>query len=676
MNRLSYSSLLTNNPPFDKTAAMAAPTTKPSNGNAAPDASSFQEKMAKYAEEAAKRQHPDGDAQFQELANSAEPRIRYLAADPWADHAVLDASTPAVKDGDHVRFLVMGAGLGGILNAVRLVQNGFDPRDIRLVDAAGGLGGTWYWNRYPGLHCDVEASVYLPLLEEMDYVPSRRFVSGCEIRTYLESIARKFGFLDQIMYRTHVDRLAWDEEELVWGAEMTTNRGSEGAEQLPLKVRADFVILASGIFPLPKAPKLEGLSGFGGQMFHTSRWDYGITGGSGDEPFPTLDKLRDKRVGIVGTGATAVQVIPELAKHAAELFVFQRTPSQVLDRGQHDMNPEAWREKVATGPGWQKRRLESNARWMASGGTLRGKEDKLVDDEWSELDGWCAILGGGPFPPPRPEEIPEYIGKFLALEMPGSERTRARVDRLVEDPETAAKLKHWYPTWCKRATFNDEYLQTFNRPHVHLVDTDGKGIERVTERGVVVAGHEYPLDVLVLSTGYRIIGTGDPSSLVSLEIVGRGGQTLTQKWEGGAASLHGVCSHGFPNLFWLGVAQAGATVNYSHVLSEESVHIAHIIAQVCQRGGQRGVVVEVTREAEEAWTMEIMMGVTYGAVVAACPPTMLTAEGDHLKMTQEKAAVKARASPLSGGLLDYMRRVEAWRSEGGMKGLTITAAKN
>ncbi|KAI6369289.1 hypothetical protein MCOR25_004470 [Pyricularia grisea] len=650
---------------------MTASPTIP-KGNTAIDPRSLQEQMAKYAQEAAKRVRPDGNAQFQDLHSSTDSRICSLAEDPWADHAALDAATPALEDGDHVRVLVLGAGIGGILSAVRLSQKGFGPSDVKLVDGAGGIGGTWYWNRYPGLHCDVEASVYMPLLEEMDYMPSRRFAPGCEIRTYLEGVTRKFGFQDSIMYRTHIDKLVWDDEELVWQVEMTTRRGSGGSEKHHLQVQADFVILASGLFPVPKAPKLDGLSSFGGQMFHTSRWDYEVTGGSGDEPFPVLEKLQGKRVGIVGTGATAVQVIPVLAKHAAELFVFQRTPSQVFERGQHEMKPEQWRQKVATGPGWQKRRQESNARWMASGGTLRGVEEKLVDDEWSDLDGWCSVLGGGPIPPPTPQAIPEYIGKYVALELPGSERARARVDRLVEDTQTAEKLKHWYPTWCKRPTFHDEYLQTYNQSHVLLVDTDGKGVERVTEKGVVVAGTEYPVDVLVLSTGYRAVGASEPSLLVGLDVIGRGGQTLTQKWKDAAASLHGVSSHGFPNLFWLGNTQAGTTVNFSHVLAEESLHIAHIVSQVCRGHEKQKVVVEVTREAEEEWTGEILKGATYGSVVAACPPSLLTSEGDILKLTPEEALKSARASPLSHGLLEYVRRIEAWRSQGEMQGLKIT----
>ncbi|ORY68389.1 uncharacterized protein BCR38DRAFT_334696 [Pseudomassariella vexata] len=633
----------------------------------------------KYMAEAAKRKRPDGMAQFQELHFSDNERLRQLADDPFADHATLDQLPVPIKSGDRVKFLILGAGLGGILNGVRLIQAGFSADQIRLVEVAGGIGGTWYWNRYPGLHCDVESYVYLPLLEEMGYMPPHKYISGVGIRNYLVEMAKKWDLADKIMYRTQVNGLQWDDGIRAWKADMTTGRGPGGQEKSTLWMNADFVLLNTGLFPHPQVPKLPGLTGFEGAMFHTARWDYNVTGGSSETPFPTLDKLNGKRVGIIGTGATAIQVVPEVAKWAKELYVFQRTPSQVHVRGQRETDLTEWREQIAAKPGWQTERMENFAEHLSLGAPSDHKN--LVGDGFSHLSAYYALIGGIGSDKVTPEKVPEHIGGLLALDATRAAKVRARVSEVVKDEDTAEKLTPWYPVWCKRPTFSDVFLQAFNQENVHLVDTDGKGVDGVTPRGLVFNGKEYPLDVLILSTGYRSpgVGSGNPSVRTGLEIVGRGGRTLTEKWTSqGPTTLHGCASNGFPNLFWMGPTQAGATANFAHVLEVLSRHVAHIVAKGHEQAGackqDNGVVVEVRKEAEEAWSMLCLSGAAAFSATSVCTPSYLTNEGEAMLGKPQELMQRARGAPWPTGMVAYIRELDAWHDAGKLEGIEVTAA--
>lgn len=294
----------------------------------------------KYTAEAAKRFRPEGLDQFVRLKESGSERFRALAEDPWADHASLNAKEP-VKDGSKYKFLILGAGYGGMIYAVRLIEAGLasGPDDIRFVDAAGGFGGTWWWNRYPGLHCDVESYSYMPLLEETGYVPTKRYAAGPELLEYADQIATKWNLHGKALFRTNVKAARWDDAAQLWNVEATEGRGpSEQSRDLTLK--GQYLLVASGLLTTPHIPKIPGLETFSGPIFHTARWDYKVTGGSPTDA--TLTGLEGKRVGILGTGATAIQAVPRLAKYAKELYVFQRTPSVVSWRGQRETDPEEW----------------------------------------------------------------------------------------------------------------------------------------------------------------------------------------------------------------------------------------------------------------------------------------------------------------------------------------------
>ncbi|KAI1162565.1 hypothetical protein F5B18DRAFT_373484 [Nemania serpens] len=649
-------------------------------------AAEFAQIQLKYAEEAQKRVKAEGLSQFQQLNLSDNDRLRHLADDVWADHAALDARPSPLNPGDCPKFLIAGAGVGGILAAVRLIQQGFTADQIRLVETAGGVGGTWYWNRYPGLHCDIEAYIYMPLLEEMGIMPSHKYASGVEIRNYLKEVVKKYKLEDKILFRSQVNKLGWSEEARHWKVDLSTSRGPKGQEQGTLSVNAEFVYLTAGLLAKPQVPKIGGvgLAGFKGDLFHTSLWNYDVTGGSPEETFPELSKLAGKRVGIIGTGATAVQAIPCLAKYAKELYVFQRTPSAVFSRGQKPTDPEVWATSVADRPGWYDSRNVNFAQSMAS--CLPEGAPNLIDDEWSRQPAYRALTGDPEFAVVAPEQVPEMLGKFLAIDAPNAARVRQRIKDIVRDPATAEKLTPWYPAWCKRPTFSDTYLQAFNSPHVHLVDTDGKGVDSVTPSGLVANGTEYALDVLVLSTGYSSPASdgGDPAIRSGVKVVGRGGRDLSEKFATeGPSTLYGVASNGFPNLFWLGVAQSVINPNHCYVLDTLARVSAYMVGEGHARVGdgsrtQARVAVEVDAAAEQAWGLRILQGAARFATISVCTPSYVSAErgpGNPAAGLSQEALIKAaKRSPWSGGMAAFLELWTKWRDDDKLEGVTPSVA--
>lgn len=404
----------------------------------------------KYEEEKTKRLREDGNAQYVDLESSGLSHLRSLATDPWVDHDALNALVPNIKDGDDIKFLILGAGFCGLLFGSRFVDAGFSPEEIRLVDTAGGFGGTWYWNRYPGLMCDSESSIYLPLLEETGYMPKHRYSYGDEIRQHAERIAAKWNLTDKGVFRTHMDSFTWDEGKSRWVVTMKQGRGPNQSP-ISVTVTAQFITIANGVLNHPKTPKIDGLQNFQGQTIHTGRWRYDISRGSPTDP--TLSGLEGKKVGIIGTGATGVQCSTALAKWAGHLYVFQRTPSSVDERGQRVTNPSDW-EKITARPGWWVAR-NANFASIVSG---EGASENLVNDAWTTLESYVTIVGG-PHEPLGMADIPAHVGKFLAIDVPRTNRIRQRVEETVtKDKETAQNLKAWYPSWCKRFGCSAESL--------------------------------------------------------------------------------------------------------------------------------------------------------------------------------------------------------------------------
>ncbi len=472
------------------------------------------------------------------------------------------SAPPVPRDAltDECDILVVGAGFCGLLLWHKLSQAGFV--DVRFCEKGGDVGGTWYWNRYPGIACDVESYSYFPLLEEMGYIPSMKFASGFEILEYCQQMAENFGFYEHCLFHTTVDRTEWDEETGRWT--VYTDRGDA--------MRARYVILANGILTSPKLARIDGMETFAGESFHTSRWDYDID-------------LEGKTVGIIGTGATAVQAIPELAKVAKDLYVFQRTPSTIDVRDQRQTSEEQ-RQTWVNEPGWARARRERFARISQGRTALQANEDYLSGKvaDFKERKVHEREI--------TPEELLE---KQLNSNFRIMEQIRARVDAIVEDPKTAAALKPYYPYGCKRPTFHDEYLPAFNLPHVHLVDTAPTGVTQINERGVVHDGVEYPLDVLIYATGFQWMATSTFNM-----IKGRGGRTLSEKWQTeGTRTFLGLHSNGFPNLFIMtGPQGGGASFNFTDTIEVHANYVVWMLSTL-REGGEE--IVDIKKEPEDAY---------------------------------------------------------------------------
>ena len=479
---------------------------------------------------------------------------RYLEDVYSADPVPRDALT------DECDVLVVGAGFAGLLLWHKLRKAGFE--NVRFCEKGGDVGGTWYWNRYPGIACDVESYSYLPLLEEMDYIPSMKFAAGFEIMEYCQKMAEKFGFYDKCLFHTTVEKTEWDEDSTRWTVH--TDRGDA--------MRAKFVVLANGILTTPKLARIDGMQSFAGDSFHTSRWDYNID-------------LKGKRVGIIGTGATAVQAVPELAKIVKELCVFQRTPSSIDVRDQRETSMEEF-EEWAKEPGWAKARRARFAKISQGRTAMKANDDYLAGrvDDFRDRKQHAEQIS--------PEEL---VQKQLDSNFRIMEQIRARVDAIVDDPVTAAALKPYYPYGCKRPTFHDEYLPTFNLPHVHLVDTAPRGVSEINARGVVHDGKEYPLDVLIYATGFQWMATSTFNM-----IVGREGRTLRDKWqEEGTKTFLGLHSKGFPNLFLISGPQGGGgSFNFTNAIEEHGDYVVWLLETMRDQGNG---VVDVEAEHEDTY---------------------------------------------------------------------------
>ncbi|KAJ7625607.1 flavin-binding monooxygenase-like family protein [Roridomyces roridus] len=620
----------------------------------------------KYAEERHKRLRPDGVAQFLNLATS--DKFKYLREDPWVDHAALNAQTPPLKNGDEIKFLVQGAGYGGLMLAVNLIEAGFKAEDIRLVDEAGGFGGTWYWNRYPGLMCDTESYTYMPFLEETGYMPRFRYSYGSELREHADRIAEKWGLTDKTLFRTNCHHYMWDDAEKRWIVHGTENRGpAEGNREIQLK--AQYVLVVPGFLGFPHIARLPGFDKFRGEHFHTARWNYDITGGN-----PThwnMEKLKDKTVGIVGTGATAIQAIPQLGNWAKHLYVFQRTPSSVDERGQHPTDPNEWANKIASKKGWQYARSKNFLSQFTMDTPI---DEDQVNDRWCSTRSYCGFIGAPGIV--SPDKTSEHVAALHSMDLERAERVRQRTTDVVKDPATAAKLKAWYPAWCKRPTFHDDYLPTFNKPNVTLVDTNGKGLDALTEEGVMANGTEYPLDVLVLSTGYSLFvenDSGSPVSRAGMTVVGRDGLSMDDKWiRQGSKTLHGVATHGFPNFFFTGPTQVALAVNFTHVLSALASHVAQILVEAERRVDQtERITIEVTEEGEDAYTAEVVKRATSFAGVGGCTPGYYNKEGQASATGPQEQAKEAQGNIWGEGPLKFEEFLNTWRAEGRLEGIEI-----
>lgn len=563
-----------------------------------------------------------------------DPRLIGWRTDPFTPRRDRSPETREVE------VAILGAGIAGLSTGARLREAGVE--DLCLIDAAGGVGGTWYWNRYPGVMCDVESYLYLPLLEEMGTIPSARYASGPEILAHLEAIAERYELTKGALFHTEVIDATWQEDLGRW--RIRTDRGDE--------ILARYYVLAVGILNLLKLPDLDGMEHFVDRSFHSARWNYALTGGA---PGEKLDQLRDKSVAVIGNGASGIQTVRHLGEAAREVFVFQRTPSAIGVRD-NEPTPSEFSDNLV--PGWQRDRMDNFQAIMMGKKT----ETDLVHDGWTQH--YARVQH-----PPRTKDMSmkEYLRGGEELDFEVMEEHRRRIDTVVADPATAAALKPWYRYLCKRPCFHDEYLEAFNRANVHLVDCPA-GVERISEGGPVVEGREYPVDLIIYATGFEPELT-PLFRRIGHELRGRDGITLAEKWGEGASSLFGMMTRGFPNLFVLPAPgqQAVVTVNYTQLAVAGADFISSTVAQLRKRGTSH---FDVNEEAESEWTEKIVASfIDPSALMSLCTPSRINHEGHP-----------ERANPRNGNFgrgfgdwFTYRDLLEGWVAAGTFEGLDVEA---
>lgn len=591
----------------------------------------IEEIRAKYAHERNKRIRAEGEAQYLETAGA------------YAHYADDDPNTTEIEPRDTLRdevdVVVIGGGFSGLLVSARLQEVGVD--DIRIIEAAADFGGTWYWNRYPGAQCDIESYIYFPLLEEIGYMPKEKYSHAPEIFEHAQRIGKHYDLYSRAYFQTRVTSVVWDNELMRWI--VRTNRGDE--------IKAWFVISALGPgTSRSKLPNVPGLDDYERHTFHTSRWDYEYTGG---DQRGNLHKLADKRVAIIGTGATAIQCVPHLAAGSNQLYVFQRTPSSVDVRGNMPTDPE-WVKSLT--PGWQRERRENFSDILLG----RPVEVDLVHDAWTDMFRVAPIpLAGQEKQQGDPAEL-ALLNEFCDFKK--MNQIRHRVDEVVKDRATAERLKPWYRQFCKRPCFNDEYLPTFNRANVTLVDvSDAKGVERITKHGVVANGVEYEVDCIIFSTGFEI-GTA-PHRRADYEIIGENGTSLWSYWSRGLRTLHGHSTRGFPNWFYIGIGQNAMSANQTAVYDDQAIHVAYIISQVRERGARA---VQPTAQGEQAWVDEIRRhGSDNLDYLMACTPGHYNNEG------KPDQAASMPSELYAAGLNAFNALLAEWRQQGTLDGLEL-----
>ena len=609
----------------------------------------------KYRSERDKRLRQDGNEQYQEVSGE----FSYFVEDPYVEEKI--EREPLT---DEVDVVIIGGGFGGMLAAARLREKGID--NFKIIEKGADFGGTWYWNRYPGASCDIESYIYFPLLEETGFVPKQKYTNAPETLEYCKIICEKFNLYENACLQTEVNSTVWNEDTGRWLVK--TNLNDE--------IKARYVVHSNGPLNRPKLPAIKGINSFKGHTFHTSRWDYEYTGG---DSHGNLDNLKDKKIAIIGTGATAVQCVPHLGAGAEQLYVFQRTPSSIDVRNNQPTDPD-W---ISTQKeGWHDERRK-NFETLLTGGQV--KED-LVSDGWTEafrllfgslrekapskmqMAAWAAKSifssemykkGFKPYMTDKAMEAMDIRNAMQMADFQKMEQVRARAQEVVKDEKTAESLKPYYNQFCKRPCFHDEYLDTFNRPNVELVDTDGKGLEEISENGIVFNGKEYEVDCIIFATGFEV-GT-EYSRRAGYQIHGVDGKTVTQKWQNGLATFHGMHSRGFPNAFFFGPAQSGFTATYTYSLDEQSIHLAYILEKIIDKGATR---VEASQEAEEQWIQTIIEKARLTADFQEnCTPGYYNNEGKINQTPQNNT--------YGGGPIEFFSLMKKWRSKDSLEGLEI-----
>lgn len=416
-------------------------------------------------------------------------------------------------------------------------------------------------------------------------------------------------------------------------------------------MQAKFVCMSNGPLNRPKLPGILGINSFKGHTFHTSRWDYAYTGGNASG---NLTKLKDKKIALIGTGATSVQCTPHLAQTAQCLHVFQRTPSSIDLRGNKPTD-EQWAKTLQSG--WQQKRM-TNFNVLVTGGFA---SEDLVHDGWTDI---IRNLGGlAAHRKANQDMTPKELSTIIELaDFQKMEQIRSRVDSIVKDPDIAEALKPYYRQFCKRPCFHDEYLAAFNHPNVTLVDTQGKGVTKITEHELHFADQAYAADCIIFATGFEV-GT-DYTRRAGYDIVGRDGLKLSNKWASSLSTLYGLHTRGFPNCYFMGAGQGGFTANFPHMLNEQSLHIAYIVSH-CLRYNVNTV--ETSQAAENQWVDTIReKAMNSMAFLKECTPGYYNNEG------KPEQGFSLLGNAYGGGSEEFFGILRDWQKAGNMHGLEIS----
>jgi cyclohexanone monooxygenase len=464
-----------------------------------------------------------------------------------------------------VDAVVVGAGISGLYTLYRL--RGLGLR-VRVIEAADGVGGTWYWNRYPGARCDIESMTYSYSFSEeleQEWTWTERYAAQPEILAYLEHVADRFDLRRDIQLSTRVTAARWGDGR--WTVE--TDRGEV--------LSAQFLVMATGCLSVPRLPDIPGLERFRGEAYHTGLWPH--------EPV----EFEGKRVGVIGTGSSAVQVVTAIAGVAEEVFVFQRTPAFSVPAWNHPLSEEEVREHKA-----RYRELRELARWTGGGNPWHTRQCSVFDET----------------PEQRLEEFEKryrlggfhlhaaYADLFTSPEANElvSEFVREKIRERVRDPQLAEKLCPYdYPLATKRMCVDTGYYETFNREDVHLVDVRERPIEEITERGIRVGGEEIELDMLVFGTGFDAF-TG---AMLRIDLRGRDGLAIQEKWADGPRAYLGLALAGFPNLFTITGPGSPSVLSNMMVSIEQHVEFIAGCIEFMREHGLAAT--EPTQEAEDAW---------------------------------------------------------------------------
>ena len=480
------------------------------------------------------------------------------------------AEARAADKGTHFDAVVVGAGFAGMYMLHRLRGLGLKAR---VFEAGGGVGGTWYWNRYPGARCDVESMQYsFSFSEQLDqeWSWSEKYSPQPEILAYANYIADRFDLRRDIVFDTRVTKAAFDQAERRWRIE--TDRGHE--------VTAQFCIMAVGCLSAPNRPRFEGIEDFKGPIYHTGEW-----------PHEGVD-FTGLRVGVIGTGSSAIQSIPIIASQAKQLTVFQRTATWSVPAWNEALTPEYLKEVKADYPA-----LRAKARARPTGfyfqfNTKPALEANAEERERLYEEAWQR--GGLPF-----------LGAFgdLLFEKDANdtiaEFAREKIRGIVKDPATADLLCPENVFGCKRLCVDTGYFETYNLPHVKLVDVSKKPIERFTAAGIVVDGVEYPVDAIVSATGFAAM-TG---SFDKIAITGRNGLTLAEKWRAGPRSYLGLASAGFPNLFM--ITGPGSPSVLASMIQAIEQHVDWLVDCIGHMRDVGATTIEARLEDEDAWVEHV-----------------------------------------------------------------------